>query len=64
MYILLSGKPPFDGNNDTEITNRVRKGTYTMTDQIWSSIGKDAKDLIQKMICVDVKKRVEARQAL
>ena len=35
-----------------------------MNDSIWKSVGSDAKDLIQKMMCVDVKKRVEARQAL
>tara|TARA_B100000519_G_C13874949_1_gene265495 strand:+ start:67 stop:189 length:123 start_codon:yes stop_codon:yes gene_type:complete len=35
-----------------------------MNDPIWQNIGKDAKDLISKMLCVDVKKRAEARTAL
>lgn len=53
MFILLSGKPPFDGNNDHEITNQVRTGKYYMNDPVWRSIGDDAKELISKMLCVD-----------
>jgi calcium-dependent protein kinase len=26
LYILLSGKPPFDGDDDTEITEQVKQG--------------------------------------
>lgn len=28
VYILLSGEPPFYGNADKEIIDRVRKGVY------------------------------------
>ena len=35
LYILLSGKPPFDGSNDTEITEKVLIGTYHFNDPIW-----------------------------
>ena len=30
LFILLSGKPPFDGKNDNEITDKVKKGVYQM----------------------------------
>jgi len=26
LYILLSGKPPFDGDDDNEITEQVKLG--------------------------------------
>jgi calcium-dependent protein kinase len=29
LYILLSGIPPFSGNNDEEIMKKVEKGKYT-----------------------------------
>jgi calcium-dependent protein kinase len=28
LYILLSGEPPFSGNTDKDIIERVRKGSY------------------------------------
>lgn len=28
LYILMSGEPPFAGNNDTEIIQNVKKGKY------------------------------------
>jgi calcium-dependent protein kinase len=30
LYILLSGKPPFDGRDDKEIVKKVRMGTYNV----------------------------------
>lgn len=30
LYILLSGRPPFGGNTDSEIIAKVRKGKYDL----------------------------------
>lgn len=30
LYILLTGLPPFNGANDTQILNAVRKGTFRL----------------------------------
>ena len=64
LYILLSGKPPFDGASDKEITARVSTGQYSMSDPIWSQISDQAKNLIRKMLTLDHKKRIYARDAL
>ena len=64
LYILLSGKPPFDGANDTEITEKVLIGSYHFDDPIWRSISEDAKNLVKSMMTYDYNKRVSCRQAL
>jgi calcium-dependent protein kinase len=64
LYILLSGKPPFDGNDDKEIVNSVRIGTYSISGPEWKSISNDAKDLIKKMLTYEVANRITAEQAL
>ena len=38
MFILLSGKPPFDGNDDNEITDAVKIAKYSMKDEQWENI--------------------------
>eukprot|EP00347_Sterkiella_histriomuscorum_P020848 403336235 len=64
LYILLSGKPPFDGNDDKEIVNSVRMGTYSITGPEWKNISNDAKDLIKKMLTYDILNRITAEQAI
>lgn len=64
MYILLSGKPPFDGANDQEITENVKVGTFQMKDKIWKDISQDAKNLIKQMLTYDPAARIPAKEAL
>ena len=64
LYILLSGKPPFDGDDDTEITNRVKKGKYDLHSGQWKSVSQEAKSLIQKMLTYNYKDRVFARDLI
>lgn len=53
MYILLSGQPPFDGEDDAQILENVRIGDYEMDHKTWGSISQDAKNLIKRMLTVD-----------
>ena len=64
LYILLSGKPPFDGAEDGDITAKVKTGKYKMTGESWATISDDAKGLIKQMLTYDYKERVTAREAL
>lgn len=64
LYILLSGKPPFDGNDDKEIVNSVRIGTYSLTSSEWKNISNEAKDLIKKMLTYDPNQRITAEAAI
>lgn len=64
LYILLSGKPPFYGDDDKEILNSVKVGTYSLSGPEWKNISQDAKDLIKKMLTYDHKLRISADQAI
>lgn len=63
MYILLSGAPPFDGDDDNEILDAIKIGKYSMDGKIWQKVSSDAKDLIKQMLTVDYKKRPFAKEA-
>lgn len=43
LYILLSGKPPFDGDTDDDIFESVKKGIYSLSTVEWLSISPEAK---------------------
>ena len=64
FYILLSGKPPFDGENDEEIIERVKLGKYSLTGGTWQVISAEAKALLKKMLTYSYDNRISARQAL
>jgi calcium-dependent protein kinase len=38
LFLLLSGKPPFNGNNDQAILTKVYKGEYSMDGPEWANI--------------------------
>ena len=60
LYILLCGKPPFDGENDDEILENVSKGLYKIQGAIWSRVSPEGTELIRKMLTFDPDKRVSA----
>ena len=64
LYILLCGKPPFNGRKDEEIVKRVMSGVVSFSDPIWESISNDAIKLIKKMLVVNPKNRISAKDAL
>jgi calcium-dependent protein kinase len=60
LYILLCGRPPFDGENDDEILENVSKGIYKISGPIWSRMSSDGIDLVKKMLTFDPDKRISA----
>ena len=55
MFILLSGRPPFDGKDDREIVKRVKLGSYSLQGPEWKNVSKEAIDIIRKMLTYDPK---------
>ena len=64
LYILLSGRPPFDGGDDREIIKNVKQGQYILTGPEWKNISRDALDLVKKMLTFDYSSRITAEEAL
>ncbi len=63
LYILLSGEPPFYGQNNNEIYKKIIEMKFDFPEDKWSNISKSAKDLIKKMIAPE-EKRINAHEVL
>ena len=64
MYILLTGRPPFDGDDDNEILENVKIGDYDMKNYPFPILSDECKDLIIKLLEYDPNKRLSASEAL
>ncbi|KAA8523676.1 hypothetical protein F0562_010099 [Nyssa sinensis] len=64
LYILLSGVPPFWAETEKGIFDAILKGDIDFESQPWPSISNSAKDLVQKMLTQDPKKRITSAQVL
>lgn len=63
-YILLCGFPPFYGNNDQEIFEKILKAEYNFPAESWDPVSDDAKDFIKSMLILANSKRPTAQEAL
>ena len=64
MYILLSGQPPFPGNDEDEIFENVKKGHIDFSLKNFNYVSDNCKDLICKLLEQNKKKRIKACDAL
>nr|GME06748.1 calcium-dependent protein kinase 1 [Ipomoea batatas] len=64
LYILLSGVPPFWGENEQGIFDAVLRGHLDFSSDPWPSISSSAKDLVKKMLRLDPKERLSATDVL
>ena len=62
--MLLSGRAPFNGPTDNAILQKVVKGVYEMNPRHWGHISKEARDLVTKMLEMDIEKRLTAAETL
>jgi len=63
-YILLCGYPPFYDEDQATLFETIIRGKFEFHAEYWKDISSSAKDLIRKMLTVDPKKRLDAKQAL
>jgi len=63
LYIMLSGYPPFYGEDDPEVFEKIAAMDYDFDDEIWEQVSGEAKDLIKRLL-TDVSRRISCREAL
>ncbi|KAM7255987.1 hypothetical protein ACFE04_011728 [Oxalis oulophora] len=64
LYILLSGDPPFWGENDQSIFDSILHGEIDFSSSPWPEISSSAIDLVKKMLTVEPKERITAAEVL
>jgi serine/threonine protein kinase len=64
LYILLGGYPPFYDKNQQLLFRKIMKGAYVFHPEYWQEVSDEGKDLIRKLLVVDVPSRLTVEQAL
>ena len=64
LYILLTGRPPFNGASEEEIMKKIKEGNYDLKKYPWGVISEEAKDLVKGLLQINTKKRYTAKAAL
>ena len=64
MYILLSGVPPFFGETEEEIFEKIKKCKYDFTPPPFKKVSKNCKDLIRRLLEPKKQYRIKANEAL
>ena len=64
MYILLSGEPPFKGDNEEEIFKKIKKCDYNFNPEPFKNVSKNCIDLIKKLLEPKSHRRIRAIDAL
>jgi calcium-dependent protein kinase len=64
LYCLLAGYPPFNGETDEDTFGLIRRGKYEFPSDPFNKVSSQAKDLINKLLIADPKKRLSAKAAL
>jgi len=63
-YFLLTSRMPFNANSDKEIFQKILAGQYGYPAWTETGLSEEAKDFIDRLLVVDPKRRLTARQAL
>jgi calcium-dependent protein kinase len=64
LFMMLSGRPPFDAETDRGILQAIRKCAYNFSDPVWAKVSMPAKELIKRMLVADPSKRIKPADIL
>eukprot|EP01083_Nonionella_stella_P011551 32778_1 len=64
VYLMLSGIQPFNHHSIHAMYGLIKKGEYKFTSPYWDNISDGAKDLVEKLLIVDTKKRYNVHDVM
>ena len=64
MYILITGYPPFDGDSEEEIFDKIKNEKVNLNVNEFKKISKNCKNLINLLLQKDPEQRIKAKDAL
>ena len=64
MYILLSGRAPFGGEENKEIMENALRGEYDISEYPFTVLSSECLDLLIKLLTLNLKKRISAEEAV
>ena len=64
MYLMLSGRPPFNGADSEAVLLAVKIGHYDFSGEEWSNISESGKELISRLMMKNPNFRMTAEEAL
>jgi len=64
MYTMLVGYPPFKARTDSGTLARVKQGKFSFERDGWAGVSAEAKNLITRMLTMDVSQRPSAAELL
>jgi len=64
LYIMLVGYPPFSDTKPKPVFEQIKTGDYDFPKDYWSDISPSAIYLIKRLLTVDPRKRITAKEAL
>lgn len=65
LFIMLSGTFPFNPNNgDDRLRRQIQAGNFNFNPHEWKHISSNAKDLVSRMLTVDIEKRITIAEIL
>jgi calcium-dependent protein kinase len=63
MYIMLSGKVPFEGSSNKQICANILKNQVKFDGPAWDQISESAKDLLSKLLTKEADMRMTSQEA-
>ena len=64
LYMILVGRAPFDGEDDEEIIEKIKKGEFNRNHRKLLSASPEIQDLVNKLLEIDPSVRLSAAEAL
>ncbi len=63
LYILVSGKPPFEGKTNDELLNNINKAEFLFRGKEWDNLA-DLKNLVYQLLHYESTERIDAYEAI